>query len=83
MDINLINYKFFSESYIEYETNRKGKEYKYGELIFEGEYFHGKRWYGKGFKGNNNIIYILENEKGIIKEYYHNGKLKIESEYLN
>ena len=41
MDISLINYKFFSWRYIEFETNRKGKEYDYeGKLIFEGEYLN-------------------------------------------
>ena len=37
MNISLINYKYFSGRYIEYELNGKGKEYYYhGQLIFEG-----------------------------------------------
>ena len=48
LDISLINYKFFSDRYIIFEKNGKGKEYnKYGNLIFEGEYLNGKR-NGKG-----------------------------------
>ena len=43
-NIRLINYKFFSGKYIEYELNGKGKEYYHGGyLIFEGEYSNGKR----------------------------------------
>ena len=49
MDINLINYKFYSKKYIMYEENGKGKEYNgYDDsLEFEGEYLNGKR-NGKG-----------------------------------
>ena len=49
MDINLINYKFYSKKYIVYEKNGKGKEYNgYDDsLEFEGEYLNGKR-NGKG-----------------------------------
>ena len=39
LNINLINYKFFSGKYIEYESNGKGKEYDYnGDLLFEGKF---------------------------------------------
>ena len=66
IDINLINYKFYSGKYIIYETNNIGKEYegKSDNLLFEGEYSNGKR-----------------NGKG--KEYYKDGKLRFEGEYLN
>ena len=49
MDINLINYKFYSGKYIMYEENGKGKEYNGydNSLEFEGEYLNGKR-NGKG-----------------------------------
>ena len=49
MDINLINYKFYSKKYIIFEENGKGKEYDgyYNILLFEGEYLNGKR-NGKG-----------------------------------
>ena len=45
MDINLINYKFYSGKYIMYEENGKGKEYNGDDdrLEFEGEYSNGKR----------------------------------------
>ena len=49
IDIDLNNYIFFSGRYIEFEADRKGKEY-YGyndELKFEGEYLNGER-NGKG-----------------------------------
>ena len=43
--INLKNNKFFSNRYIEYEANEKGKEYiGYSDkLINEGEYLNGER----------------------------------------
>ena len=54
MDINLINYKFYSKKYIIFEENGKGKEYhKDGYTIFEGEYLNGKR-NGKGKEFYNN-----------------------------
>ena len=45
IDINLINYKFFSRKYIIFEKNGIVKEYdKYDDnLILEGEYLNGKR----------------------------------------
>ena len=44
MDINLINYKFYSKKYIIYEENGKGKEYNGydNRLEFEGEYLMEK-----------------------------------------
>ena len=49
ININIINYKIFSERYIIYETKEKVKEYEVlsDNLIFEGEYLNGKR-NGKG-----------------------------------
>ena len=48
MNIRLINYKVFTDKYIIYEQNRKGKEYrKDGKLIYEGEYLNGLK-NGKG-----------------------------------
>jgi len=49
ININLINYKFFSGRYIIYITKGKGKEYNgyNDDLIFEGEYLNGVR-NGKG-----------------------------------
>ena len=32
--------------------NGKGKEYKYGELIFEGEYLYGYKRKGKEYREN-------------------------------
>ena len=36
-------------------------------LIFEGEYYHGKKWNGYGYDVNGNIIYEIQNGKGYIK----------------
>ena len=66
-----------------YNTIIKGKEYIKGRLEFEGDYLYNKRWNGKGYDENGNIIYELINGNGQIKEYYDNGKLFFEGEYLN
>ena len=74
----------FEGEYLNGKINGKCKEYYInGELKFEGEYLNGKRWNGKGFKGFNNIIYVLKNGNGNIKEYDDYGKLLFKSEYLN
>ena len=50
LDLNLINYKKFTNKYIIFEVNGKGKEYDYnGKLIFDGGYKNGER-NGKGKK---------------------------------
>ena len=57
LDIKLINYKFYADNQIIYESNGKVKEYNlyFDKLKFEGEYLNGKR-NGKGkeydFEGN-------------------------------
>ena len=132
LDISLIDYKTFSERYILYGENGKGKEYDIyndkilfegeylnrkrngkgkefcgdkiefegeflngrrngkgkeyydnGELKFEGEFLFNKKWNGKGYDKNHNIIYELNNGNGKVKEYDDDGKLEFEGEYLN
>ena len=85
MDINLINYKFYSKKYIIYEENGKGKEYNgYDDsLKFEGEYLNGKIWNVKGYDYNENLKNELNNGKGKIKEYDNNKNLIFEGELLN
>ena len=70
INISLINYKFFSNRYIEYQSNGKGKEYFYnGKLMFEGEYLNGlKNGKGKEYDWNGKLIFEGE---------YVNGKKKI------
>ena len=89
LDINIINYKFFSGRYMIYESNGIRKEYN-GEddkLIFEGEYLNGKR-NGKGKEYGKYGLVIFEGEylngkrNGKGKEYEY-GKLLFEGEYLN
>ena len=49
----------------------KGKKYnKQKELLFDGEFFKGKRWTGKVYDTINNNVYELNNGKGFIREYY-------------
>ena len=61
--------------------NGKGKEFDYkGNLIFEGDYFNGKRWNGKIFFENK--IYEIKNGKGTIQEYNSFNNNIFEGEYL-
>ena len=89
INISLINYKFFTDSYIIYETKTKGKEFNgYKDiLIYEGEYLYGKR-NGKGKEYNYfgqleyEGEYLNGKRNGKGKEY-DNDKLIFEGEYLN
>ena len=70
--------------YLDGEKNGKGcVYYKNGKLKFEGEYFHNKKWNGKGYDIKGNIAYELKNGNGYVKEYYESGELKCKYEYLN
>ena len=55
-------------------------------MEFEGKYKKngkgGKKWDGKGYDENGNIIYELNNGNGKVKEY-NNDELIFEGELLN
>ena len=88
LDRRLIHYKIFSERYIVYDKDGKGKEYDWiDRLIFEGEYLNRKR-HGKGkeyYKGKWEFEgeYINGERNGKGKEYDLNGRLEFEGKYLN
>ena len=75
----------YEGEYINGKRNGKGKEYSYEKckLMFEGIYLNDKKWEGKGYDKNNNIIYELKDGQGFIKEYNYKGKLIFEGEYKN
>ena len=77
-----MNSRFFKGEYKNGERNGKGKEYFNGKLIFEGEYLNWKKWNGKGYNNNNQIIYELKEGRGFIKENKYRGDLRFELEYL-
>ena len=52
-------------------------------MEFEGEFRYNKKWNGKGYDENDNIIYELINGNGKVKEYNDYGNLVFEGEYLN
>ena len=75
--------KFIGE-YLNGKRNGKGKEfYDDGKLKFDGEYFKDKKWNGKGYNKNGEIVFEIKNGNGKGKEYYDDGELKFEGEYLN
>ena len=84
IDIDLVNYKFFSKKYIINESNGISKVYDgFGDdLIFEGD-LNGKgkeyRHYFVIFEGE----YLNGKKNGKGKEYYYEGELLFDGEYLN
>ena len=85
MDINLINYKFYSRKYIIFEENGKGKEYDgYNDkLVFEGEYLNGKRnGKGKEYYDDGKLKLVGEYLKGKVwngEGYIKNGHYRIQN----
>ena len=66
-----------------YDFKIKGKNYINGVLEYDGEYRLDRKWNGKGYDKNGNIIYELINGNGKVKEYYYGDILRFEGEYLN
>ena len=79
---NIIMVNKYSPEYV-YDYRLKGKEYINERLEYEGEYLFDNKYNGKGYDENGNIIYELINGNGKVKEYYYDGKLIFEGEYLN
>ena len=52
-------------------------------MEYKGDYLYNKKWNGKGYDENGNIIYELNNGNGKIKEYDDNSNLVYEGECLN
>ena len=75
----------FECEYVNGVLTGKGKEYhEYnGEIKFEGEYFCGLKWDGTWKNFNGEIEGQIKNGKGVIIDYYKNGELKYEIDYLN
>ena len=66
-----------------YDFILKGKYYINEKLEFEGDFLYNKKWNGKGYDKNGNIIYELINGNGNVREFYGDGNLIFEGEYLN
>ena len=52
-------------------------------MEYEGDLLFDKKWNGKGYDENGNIIYKLNNTNENTKEYNWMGILVYEGEYLN
>ena len=52
-------------------------------MEFEGEYLLVKKYNGKGYDENGNMIYEIKNGIWKVKEYNFNEKLNFEGEYFN
>ena len=66
-----------------YGWKKKGKAYIKGKLEYEGECIFGRKYNGKGYDENGNIIYELTNGNGKVKEYDEEERLIFDGEYLN
>ena len=52
-------------------------------MEYEGDFLYNKKWNGKGYDENGNVISELINGNGKGKEYDKYGQLLYEGEYLN
>ena len=52
-------------------------------MEYEGEFLYAYKYNGKGYDENGKVIYELINGKGKVKEYFIDGSLRFEGEYLN
>ena len=77
------NGKLIFEGEFKNNYRSKGKEFVYGMLEFEGEYLFNKKWNGKGYDEEGNIICEFKNGNGKVKEYDDYGHLEFKGEYLN
>ena len=75
------NKLIFEGEYL-YGYKLRGKFFINDILEYEGEYIL-RKYNGKGYDKNGNIIYELKNGKGTIKEYDNYDELIYEGEYLN
>ena len=74
---------FYNLQYL-YDDPIKGKEYINNQLVYEGEYFFHRKYNGKGYDEEGNIIYELIDGSGKVKEFnLLYCTLKFEGEYLN
>ena len=66
-----------------YDQKIRGKAYLKGNLEYSGDYLFNRKFNGIGYDKYGNIIYQLKDGNGKVKEYYRNGNLIFEGEYLN
>ena len=66
-----------------YNIRKKAKLYIKGILEYEGEYLFDRKYNGKGYDKNGNIIYELINGNGRVKEYNYDNEIIFEGEYKN
>ena len=74
----------YEGKYVNGKRNGKGIEYyNNGKIKFEGIYFFGLKYKGKGYDRDGKIIYELEDGKGYIKEVNIYNDTIFEGEYPN
>ena len=59
------------------------KEFTLNNLLFEGEYLNGKKWNGKFYDFDGNLISEIENGNGQGEEHNDLGYVIFKGEYLN
>ena len=53
-------------------------------MEYEGEFYFNKKWNGKGYDKDGNIVYEINNGNGKVREYNgFKGKISFEGEILN
>jgi len=73
----------YKGEYLNGKKNGVGKEYYNNKLLFEGEYKNGRRWNGKSYDNDNNIMHDIKNGSGYFKIYTKFSILVFEGDYIN
>ena len=71
----------YEGEYLGGKRNGKGKEFRYDQLIFEGEYLNDEKWNGKGKEYEGEYL-NRERWNGKLKEYDYEGKLMFKENIL-
>ena len=81
--INGRGYDKFGNVIYKIEGGKVIEKYKNGNPVFKGEYLNGKKYNGIGYDIYCNEVYTIKKGKGKFKEFFDDGVLKFEGEYLN
>ena len=81
-----MNMPLYEGEYLNGKKNGKGRLYSFNfnkKLLFEGTFLNDKIIIGTRYNSGGNKLYEINNFNGKGKEYYNDGKLAFEGEYLN
>ena len=60
---------YYMDEIVDWKNGLRKEYNDEGKLEYEGEYLYQRKWHGRGYDENNNIIYELNNGNGKCKRY--------------